>query len=120
MNIKLALIAVALSACPAFAGTVSSDKTTATSSQGAGAASEAVEEKAIKLVNQKSEVKAWLKLFRGPGNTSPKTGGHPGWQVEPKKGDVVTVRVSEDMPERDVTFGFYDVNMKTGKVTKEN
>jgi hypothetical protein len=124
MKIQLALVAVALFAFPVFAGATSSQKTIpqpgATSAQGGGAICKSVEDKAIKLVNQKGEVKAWLKLFKGPGNTSPKTGGRPGWQVDGKRGDLVTVRVSEDMPERDVTFGFYDVNLKTGKVRKQH
>jgi hypothetical protein len=130
MRIQLALVAVALCACPVFAGTASVDKASSAKasshkasvkpSQNSGALSNAVEDKAINLVNQNREVKAWLKLFNGPGKTSPKTGGHPAWSVEGKKGNVVTVRVSEDMPERDLTFGFYEVNIKTGKVTKEN
>jgi hypothetical protein len=39
--------------------------------------------------------------------------------VDSHSGDTYKIVAVEDMPERQVTFGFYTVNLKTGKVTKE-
>jgi hypothetical protein len=82
------------------------------------AGKEAGEDLAINLVNQRSEVKHWLSEFNGPNGTSPKTHGRPSWSIEEHKGNVYLVHVLEDMPDRLISFGFYDVNIKTKKVTK--
>lgn len=76
------------------------------------------DDEAIELVNKDSEVKHWLRLFKGTDGTSPNTQGRPAWRVEEHHGNIYLVHVLEDTPDRDVTFGFYDVNLKTKKVTK--
>ena len=120
MTIKLTILALVMVASSAFCRPSGAADASASASQPAKPLSAAQEDKAIKLVNQRSEVKNWLKLFKGPGNTSPKTGGKPSWQVDREKGDLVSVKVAEDMADHQVTFGFYEVNLRTGKVTKEN
>jgi hypothetical protein len=85
----------------------------------AGAKSaEDLEDLAINLVNQTSDVKHWLNEFKGPNGTNPKTQGKPAWSIEEHKGNSYLVKVVEDMPDRQVTFAFYDVNIKTKKVSK--
>ncbi|HEY9712899.1 MAG TPA: hypothetical protein V6C72_05485, partial [Chroococcales cyanobacterium] len=81
------------------------------------AAAKSAEDRAIELVEAQKDVKEWLKQF--PNGTSKSTGGHPGFMVDPQGKDVYSVKVSEDKEDQDVTFGFYTVNLKTGKVTKE-
>ncbi len=76
------------------------------------------EDEAINLVNKENDVKQWLSEFKGPNGTNPKTEGRPAWRIEQHYGKIYVVHVLEDMPEHEVTFGFYDVNLKTKKVTK--
>jgi hypothetical protein len=76
------------------------------------------EDEAISLVNKENDVKQWLSEFKGPNGTNPKTEGRPAWRIEQHYGKIYVVHVLEDLPESQVTFGFYDVNLKTKKVTK--
>jgi hypothetical protein len=79
------------------------------------AARKSPEDRAIDLVQKQKEVRQWSALFKN--GINPATGGRPGFMIDNHKGDLYTVRVVEDMPERSLTFKFYDVNIKTGKVT---
>jgi hypothetical protein len=74
------------------------------------------EDQAIDLVWHSPDVKSWLKLF--PGGKS-KLGGHAAATAEHDHGDVYTVHVYEDLPDHTATLGWYDVNMKTGKIAKK-
>lgn len=74
------------------------------------------EEKALSIVKNLSEVKAWLNLFSGPGNTSPKTGGRPIIEIDSIKDKVYTVHVYESMKTHNATFNWYYVNVETGKI----
>jgi hypothetical protein len=73
------------------------------------------EDRAIDLVWRRPDVKSWLKLF--PKGKS-KLGGHAAASVDHQQGDVYSVHVYEDLPDHTATFNWYDVNLKTGKITK--
>ncbi|MBS1955538.1 MAG: hypothetical protein JST89_15255 [Cyanobacteria bacterium SZAS-4] len=75
------------------------------------------EDRALALVEQVKEVKTWEKEF-GPKHFNPATQGRPGFEVEEHHGVVYVVNVFEDMPEHNVTFARYQVNVKTGSVKK--
>jgi len=75
----------------------------------------AADERAIDIVWRRPEVKKWLSQF--PHGTA-KTGGHPAATADHDKGDVYSVHVYEDLPDHTATFNWYEVNVKTGKVTK--
>lgn len=77
------------------------------------------ETQAIELVKRDPEVVDWLKLFNGPGGTSPKTGGKPSFMNEGLKDGSYSIRVFENSRENIATFGFYSVNSLTGEVRKE-
>ena len=74
------------------------------------------EDQAIDLVWRRSEVKKWLKLF--PHGTS-KLGGHAAASADHAQGDVYSVHVYEDLPDHTATLNWFDVNIKTGKITKK-
>jgi len=74
------------------------------------------EDEAIELVWRRPEVKYWLTLF--PNGTS-KLGGHPAANADHDQGDVYSVHVYEDLPDHVATFNWYDVNLKTGEITKK-
>jgi hypothetical protein len=74
------------------------------------------EDLAIDFVWRRPEVKAWLKLF--PHGTS-KLGGHAAATADLDHGEIYSVHVYEDLPDHTATFGWYDVNVKSGKVTKK-
>ena len=73
------------------------------------------EDQAIELVWRRPDVKEWRKLFP---NGKSKLGGRAVAAVDHGKGDVYTVHVYEDLPDHTATFNWYDVNLKTGKITK--
>lgn len=83
---------------------------------GANHKSQSPEDKAIDLVKSRKEVKAWLALFKSPGNTSPKTGGSPVLAIDSHQGSVYKIHVFEDMPDHQATFNYYEVDLKTGKI----
>lgn len=83
----------------------------------ARAAKVSPEERALALVEQVKEVKKWEKEF-GPKGFNPATQGRPGFDVEEHHGSVYVINVFEDMPEHNVTFARYRVNVKTGSVKK--
>jgi hypothetical protein len=74
------------------------------------------EDRAIDLVWRRTEVKAWLKLFA---KGTSKLGGHAAASADHDQGDLWSVHVYEDLPDRTATFNWYDVNVKTGKVSKK-
>lgn len=78
---------------------------------------EAAEDKAISLVEKSKEVRAWEKQF-GPTGVSPSTNGKPAFDVESHHGSIYVVHVFEDKPEQALTFARYEVNIKTGRITK--
>ncbi len=82
-------------------------------------ASAITSDQAIALVSNLPEVKAYMKLFSGPDNTSLKTGGKVGISVDSATPDGYVVWVFEDMPDHTATFARYDVDASSGKVTKE-
>ena len=73
--------------------------------------------KAIDIVKNLAEVKAWLKQFSNEDGTSPITGGKAIVAVDSVNGDVYSIHAFESLTERNVTFNWYDVNLKTGIVT---
>lgn len=73
---------------------------------------------AINIVKQQKEVKKWLGLFSGPGQTSPSTGGKPAFAYDHTEEDNYVIRVYEIISDRSTTMGFYKVNMDSGLVTK--
>lgn len=75
------------------------------------------EDRALALVEKVKEVKMWEKEF-GPKGFNPSTQGRPGFNIEEHHGSVYVVSVFEDMPEHNVTFARYQVNVKTGRVQK--
>ncbi|MBS2008405.1 MAG: hypothetical protein JST01_15260 [Cyanobacteria bacterium SZAS TMP-1] len=83
----------------------------------AGAAKKAPDEQAIDLVWRRAEVKQWLAQFPGGKN---KMGGHPAVTADPDqdKKNVYSVHVYEDLPDHTATFNWYEVDLKTGKVSK--
>ncbi len=75
------------------------------------------EDRALALVEKVKEVKMWEREF-GPKRFNPSTQGRPGFNIEEHHGSVYVVNVFEDMPEHNVTFARYQVNVKTGRVQK--
>ncbi len=75
------------------------------------------EDRALALVEKVKEVQTWEKTF-GPKGFNPGTQGRPGFSVEEHHGSMYVVNVFEDMPEHNVTFARYEVNLKTGSVKK--
>lgn len=80
-----------------------------------------LDQKAVQLVRDLPEVKAWLVLFSGPDGTGPKTGGKPVFTVDSKEGSIYRVHAYEEVPSdgHQVTFNWFNVNIETGEVTKE-
>ncbi len=76
------------------------------------------EEYAIDLVQELPEVQEWMKLFSEPNGTSPITGGTTGFAIDSGGSGLYTVHVYENLPERIVTFGWYEVNTITGGIEK--
>lgn len=74
------------------------------------------EEEAINLVKNLPEVKEWLSLFTGPGNTSPTTGGKPMIVVDNKSEQGYSIHVYEQLTDHAATFNWYSVNSKTGEI----
>lgn len=83
----------------------------------ARAAKVSSEDRALALVEKVKEVKMWEKGF-GPKGFNPSTQGRPGFNIEEHHGSVYVVNVFEDMPEHNVTFARYQVNVNTGHVQK--
>lgn len=89
------LIAAVFAIAPAFAATTNEDK-------------------AIDLVRHRKEVQAWSKLLLStPG------AGQPCYMVTDHKGDMYTVQASESRADRNITFRFYDVNVRTKAIKSE-
>lgn len=71
---------------------------------------------ALVLVEEQPEIIAWKKEF-GQTGISPKTGGRPMLKVTQETDTIITIQAYEDLPERIVTFGWYDVDRLSGEVT---
>jgi hypothetical protein len=78
----------------------------------------AKEDRAIALVLKRKEVQTWRKNFNGPEGTS-RLGGREAYSVEGHEGEIYIVHVFEDLPDHVATFNWYEVNIRTGKVTKQ-
>lgn len=78
---------------------------------------DAEETEALDLVRKSPEVSQWMENFPAPSYMS-ENGGKAGFTVEPEGENVYKVHVFEKFPDRDVTFGWYEVNIETKKVTK--
>lgn len=74
-------------------------------------AGESEDRRAIKLVCQRKEVKQWEKDL-----AHSKNAGVAGYTVSRDYGDRYVVKVSEDYPDRNVTFKIYYVDLRDGSV----
>ncbi|MBU6450148.1 MAG: nucleotidyltransferase family protein [Cyanobacteria bacterium REEB67] len=81
------------------------------------------EDRAIDLVWVRPEVKVWCKNFNGVDGVS-KIGGHASVSAEPDSdhpgGKIYLVHVFEDLPDHIATFGWYTVDLRSGKVGKKD
>lgn len=79
--------------------------------------------KALRLVKERAEVKAWLARFAGDSGKNPKTGGVARFSVEEAGAGKWRIHAYEDIPSsnriegRIATFNWYDVDLKAGTVT---
>lgn len=76
-------------------------------------------EQAVAAVREHPEVREWLRLFKGPIAQRPRV------EVNSQDETVYTVQVYEDVPGppgegHNATLGWFEVDKKTGKVTKVN
>jgi hypothetical protein len=74
----------------------------------------AAEKKALDIVCRQREVKLWQKQL-----ATTKGAGKAAFIVTHDKGNNYTVQVMEDRPDHYVTFNFYHVDVRTGKVKKD-
>lgn len=80
------------------------------------------EQRVVDLVKNLPDVKNWLAIFTGPGGTASKSGGKPMFRIEEQNGEIYTVRAYEDVPSPEAhtaTFNVFEVNVKTGKISKQ-
>ncbi len=103
--LALALYATPCQANPGFVGKYDSNKQTA-------------ENKAIAIVCQRKEIKEWIKELDVARKTNRAT-GKAAFDVSDHKGNVYTVQVFENRPDHTATFNWYEVDIKTGKVTAQ-
>ncbi|MCX6752388.1 MAG: hypothetical protein NTZ87_02715 [Candidatus Nomurabacteria bacterium] len=73
-------------------------------------------QEAINIVKNLPDVKHWLSAFTGPENTNPKTGGKAMITSDGKTSGQYMIHAYESLPDHDVTFGWYYVDVNTGKV----
>jgi hypothetical protein len=74
---------------------------------------------AVKIISQQKDVKDWLLLFTGPGQTSSSTTGKPVISYDHMEGKSYVIHVYEDLSDHTSTFNWYKVDRNSGAVTKE-
>lgn len=76
-------------------------------------------EKAVRLVMARPEVRNWMALFSGPGQTSSKTGGKAVVGFDRIEAGYWVFHLYEQTADHQATFNWYRVNQITGEVTTE-
>jgi hypothetical protein len=72
----------------------------------------------IAIVSNLASVKQWEAVFTGPNETSPTTGGTPVIGIDSETTSTYEVQAYEDMPDHDVTFGWYNIDKTSGVCTE--